>query len=298
MAQLNNINPTELTFSVQHKILRIAGKGKKIIYQSHVNHFKNQYKLEWKIERNDPNNIISSPIVGDMFNASYNRNDNSVILRLCGLSDKHEIDGYQVQWPLNIKECNLWYQNVSSFKFKAYDDWGYPKEAKLDIYTFDMGDYKEMDQFTFCVDVKILNEIDMNGNIIDNRDIEQKWDQYIKNEDMIKKNREKQKQELDYDWIDDRDEEKENQQRLDERHKFEEWLESIGLVKYYGIFVLQGLGHLDTICNLDENQLRDIGVDEEDRLKMIHYIDKLQDQIENFGTKGFEFKPYHETNSI
>ena len=189
MTDLNNQNPSKLTFCVKHKILRIGGRKnrKEIIYQSHVENFRNEYKLKWKVNRNEMNNIIHSHIVGDIFGASYHRNDDMVRLRLCGLPEKDtEIDGFQVEWKLNIKECDLWYRNVSTFQFTKYPQ--ISKDDTIDISTFDMDDFKEYDEFTFCMDINILHEVDMNGRLIDKFEVAKKWNEYIKNEKMLKMN--------------------------------------------------------------------------------------------------------------
>ena len=143
---LNNLNPSELTFNVKHKILRIEGQKNQIIYQSNVEDCKTKYSIKWKVNRNDTNNIISSRVVKDIFVATYNRIHNEVKLTLCGLPRKKtKIDGFQIQWTLFIKECDLCYKNVTRFAFKQYPR--ISQDNFIDVSTFDMDDFKELDEF-------------------------------------------------------------------------------------------------------------------------------------------------------
>ena len=118
MTDLNTLNPAKLNFIIKQKVLRIVNTFNKTIYHSQVDNLKEEYKLTWKINRNEVGNIISSPIVGLIFVATYYQNDDTVELILCDRTQG--VDGYRVQWTLNIKECGLYYRKLRKFRLTKY----------------------------------------------------------------------------------------------------------------------------------------------------------------------------------
>ena len=168
LSDLTNINPVpdSLTFCVTHKIIRIAANKYDtdpkragllaIKYESDIIDYRKQYSFKWKVERNPTANCSSSDIVGEMFAATYNHNQNTVRLILCGLPSKKQIGDYvdviQVEWSLRIKDCDeLDFNNVALFAV-GKEPIVYENDKQV-LSTFDMDDYKEMDEFVFCVDV-------------------------------------------------------------------------------------------------------------------------------------------------
>ena len=193
------MNPKELTFTIKHKLIRIsyADEGhrpspeyypvhrdwpKIIKYESGIIDYRRKYELKWTVSRDSISNRVWSDIVGEMFVAEYDMNLNRARLILCGLPSKEQvgtyIDGLQVYLTLNVKECRLFSHGTIVFEY-GYD----PSKITIDgqclnLSHFDMNNYKELNEFTFCLDIEIMHEIAMDGHIINNQ-IGNDWDQII-----------------------------------------------------------------------------------------------------------------------
>ena len=182
---LNTLNPDQLTFTIKQKILKIYDMKsesrssslafwniKHIKYQSKILNYQKQYKLKAIVKKNDFNTLISSDIVNEMFCFSYDTNGNQVYLQLCGLpTNLSKVDVY---CTLTIKESNsIFYDSFEKMTCNA--------SGCLELFGFDKNGYNDIDEFTFLLDVKILNEYDLIGNIIESQ-VEEEWDQFINNE--------------------------------------------------------------------------------------------------------------------
>ena len=129
----------------------------KIIYESGVNNHRKNYKIKWKINKNNKNKRIWSDIIGDIFVASYyNKNTkNRVELILFGIPSKQQLGDYcawmKIEWKLNIKECNLSFRRRSTFDLTAYF---MSNDNFTEIPSVNINEY------TLCIDINILGEYD------------------------------------------------------------------------------------------------------------------------------------------
>ena len=172
---INSLNPDQLTFTVRHKILQIWSLSAEIIYQPAIINYQKKYKLKATMKKNDFNRYTSSNIVKEMFCFEYDSNDNELILKLCGLPKK--LSKIDAVCKLMIKEIDLKFTDI-------FTDFGYgdhEQSGSMELSGFDPNDYNEIDDFTFLVDIEILNEYDNDGNIID-CGAENEWNKYIRNE--------------------------------------------------------------------------------------------------------------------
>lgn len=317
------MEPEELTFTVTHKILKIvqsvnnypARSKLKVLYESEVVNYRKNYKLALKINKNDDRNYACSDIVGGMFAARYNFGQKTVKLLLCGLPSKNQVagddfvDGIEAQWTVHIKEADLWYHKVATFKY------GYSphivKGVTISTDTFDMDedDYKDMDGFTFEIDVEILYEYGVNGKVIGRLSEEKKWDDYIRNgggiAQVIKTDGFKAIRSTPASA-------KTNVIHLPPPKTaaniaFENWLKRINLRQYYGILAVNGYDDLEKVLDINMDQMKEIGIEvEEDRQKLMHYIQSLSVRNGSNGhgsgmiedeTPEPEFVPYIERNT-
>ena len=184
----------------------------------------------------------------------------------------------------------------------------------LDISNFNMDDFKEIEEFTFCINIKILNEIDMKGMLIYKNPLESKWNEYIETQ-----NKERQRTKLQLpsnktsNWS--------AQSIKGKRNEVEAWLKSNNLSHYYGMLVLNGFTDMDKFRNamdFEKNEVvKIIGCHkEQDAVRLIKAVqrlkieDKTQDTVRTskmiqnshdknveIGTAGFVFEPYHETKN-
>eukprot|EP01084_Bolivina_argentea_P304312 525506_1 len=181
-----NINPKQLTFDVSMKIIRIMSNNN-IKYQSKINNYRKNYQLKWTINNNQKykQQDIYSDIVGGMFCGNYSLVQQKAVVRLCGLPNKKQTNGYiidsiQIQWTFHIIEANIMRSKVTKL--------GISKTASLtstiSIPSVSLDNFTQFDEIHFVIDIKILNEYDLEGNII-GANIENEWDKFLQKEQNI-----------------------------------------------------------------------------------------------------------------
>ena len=75
---------------------------------------------------------------------------------------------------MTIKEVDL----ISDIFVLGYYDFLNLQQGSMCLSGFDSSDYPELDEFTFLVDMEILNEYNLNGDMIDCQ-IEKEWNKFI-----------------------------------------------------------------------------------------------------------------------
>ena len=294
---MNNINPNKLTFTVKHKILRISGVDYKrktpsfdpfdissmmeaypvwtprmIKFESDIIGYRKKYSLQWKVSKDTISNHVCSDIMGEMFVGMYGVNDNAIFLILCGLPSKKQVgkyvDGIQAQFILNIKECDLTYHNVATFKYGHHPH--VIKDNSVSLSTFDMNDYEELNEFTFCLDIKILHEIGMNGSIIGSN-IDQDWATLL-SKDADTKQAKKAKS----------NKTRKRKEKNKANELFRDWLSKFNLERYYYILEKNGFDDFEAIITTNLDQLKAIGIDKiGHRQKLMNCIQRLKDSNPN-----------------
>ena len=136
--------------------------------------------IDDQVKKADTSTRIFSPCVGEIFTAFYSANTSSVVLRLCGLPDHKQAGGYvealQVKWTLRIMEAEVCLTTVGKVGFDDYS--GIDSSLLLPSFASDADAYAECDAFRFEVDVEIVNEYDLDGNLL-GEDVDAQWDRFI-----------------------------------------------------------------------------------------------------------------------
>ena len=298
----------ELTFTVKLKVVRIyyddgnieplqASIGgmvlsmaenrwnpKMIKYESDVIDYRKKYSLQFVVRKDAVSSYICSDIIGGIFAGVYDVNDNAVCLTLCGLPSKRQVgkyvDGLQVEFILDIKECDLTYHNVATFKYGHYPH--VISDTYVILSTFDMNDYDDLDEFTFSMKIEILHEIAMDGSIIGDN-IDNDWDELILNDgsknnlENMNIDKEHQKNEL-------------KTKRNKENELFRDWLKKINLETYCDILEKNGFDDFDAIFTVSLEQLNEIGITKiGHRQKLMKHINDKQKERDSWLFALFNF---------
>ena len=271
LADPNKLHPKKLSFTVKHKILRIVSK-KKIKYQSNVNNYRKNYKLQFAVKKKDWRPHVISDIIGEMFCAFYHFQNNAVYLRLCGLP--HGIGAIQLKWTLRIKFTDLVFSTVQTLSYAPRR-----RDSKLLIAGLQEKEdvYEDMEEMIFLIDIQILCEYDLKGNVIGGTgEIEDEWDRFIEKEKQENKkmvvNKKKPKKfnsNIKQTQSQDRDRNVNvsvgagnyNNDNKYRREMARLWMkDQVKLMQYFDILVANGYDNMDAISTLNLRHLEVMGI--------------------------------------
>eukprot|EP01084_Bolivina_argentea_P289731 497578_1 len=162
-----------------------------IKYQSSIDHYQKRYQFNFVFDKNminkrqhwNLNKVYQSRIFGDLFCFEYFplAITNQISLMLCGLPHQingknYFVDALDVKWTVHVhvpEILNATFVECKRLSFKEFED-----ILSLTIQIFSIDSFNAIDCITFCNDIEILSEYDVNGNLIGTT-TNKEWDYFI-----------------------------------------------------------------------------------------------------------------------
>eukprot|EP01084_Bolivina_argentea_P041054 75759_1 len=205
--EILEINPKQLTFTVTMRLTRVFSFDYytySIKYKFKVINYRKHYKLKWVINNKNRSKSrrIFSNIVGEMFCGFYDTIDSSVAVKLCGLPNQSNdiiVDAMQLKWTIHIIEADMTCSKVAKLGYYGtYVDDKYNRsssgltcQSAMSLPCLSLDDYKEYNNIHFEINIEILNEYGLYGEVIGGDDYTQQWDEYAKKQFGMKDKRKK-----------------------------------------------------------------------------------------------------------